>query len=335
MKAVERINGSEISDLDALIQSRTSPLVLEGYCRHWPLVQAGLNSDRAAMDYLLTHYTGQPITAYRLAPEHRGRVFYNDSVDGFNYEAGHLTLGQLLSALAAEMEKSEPCGIYMGSTNLAQWFPTMVAEHSLNPGGVNPVGNLWLGNQTRVAAHYDFPQNLACNLVGERVFTLFPPEQVDNLYVGPLEFAPGGQAISMVELANPDLERFPRFAEALAVASEAVLAPGDVLYLPSMWWHHVEGRAPLNVLLTHWWRDTPGYLGRPENALQHAILALRNLPAEQRQAWKAQFEHYVFDHDGSAPAHLPEASQGMLRMPMDPPSAQQVKADLLHKLKRQ
>src|SRR5206468_367295 len=83
----------------------------------------------------------------------------------------------------------------------------------------------------------------------ERRFTLFPPEQLQNLYVGPLDFNPAGQAISLVDHAAPDLERFPRYAEALQHAQVAELEAGDAIFIPSMWWHAVEALAPFNALV--------------------------------------------------------------------------------------
>src|SRR6185295_10671014 len=94
-------------------------------------------------------------------------------------------------------------------------------------------------NRTRIAAHHDLPDNLACVVAGRRRFTLFPPEQLNNLYVGPLDFTPAGQPISRVDIDTPDLETYPRFAEALNAARRAELGPGDAVYIPALWWHDV------------------------------------------------------------------------------------------------
>ncbi|MBY5993983.1 cupin-like domain-containing protein [Ferrimonas balearica] len=331
---VEAIAAETASSLDALIQDRDTPLVIRGLCRDWPLVQAGLRSDDEAARLLLEGYRGDPVIAYYLPPEQKGRVFYNEAMDGFNYQAGKLPLAKVLDTLFAQQGQADPAGVYVGSTDLDHYFPGLAPTHRLSLEGVRPMAHLWLGNRARIAAHFDFPHNLACNLVGRRTFTLFPPEQVKNLYIGPMEFAPGGQDISLVDFDAPDLERFPRFAEAQAAALTAELAPGDVLFLPSMWWHHVRSEADFNVLLTHWWRDTPGYLGRPNNALLHGILALRSLPKAQRQAWKAMFDHYVFDAEPEDLAHLPEAARGWLSTPLDEMNARKLRADLTNKLKR-
>ena len=70
--------------------------------------------------------------------------------------------------------------------------------------------NVSLAIRTRIAAHYDVPDNLACIAAGRRRFTLFPPGQQHNLYIGPIDLTPAGQPISLVDFAQPDLARFPR-----------------------------------------------------------------------------------------------------------------------------
>ena len=56
--------------------------------------------------------------------------------------------------------------------------------------GVPP--RLWLGNAIKVATHYDQMENIGIVVTGRRRFTLFPPEQVANLYMGPIELTPAG-----------------------------------------------------------------------------------------------------------------------------------------------
>ena len=171
--------------------------------------------------------------------------------------------------------------------------------------------SLWLGGRTRTAAHWDVPQNLACVVLGRRRFTVFPPEQVRNLYVGPLDFTLAGQPTSLVDFAAPDLQRFPLFREAMAAASVAELEPGDALYLPSLWWHHVESLDPVGAMMNFWWRDGPPWLMTPLFTLFHALLTLRDLPGPERAAWRTFFDHYIFEANGDPMAHLPPAARGV------------------------
>ena len=313
---------------------RTEPLVLRGFCADWPAVKAGLESPQKAADYLRGCYSGVPISACYGAPETDGRVFYNEDMSGFNYRGSREDLNKVLDDILASADEVEQPMIYMASTDVGHWFPGFAEEHRAGIEQLSPIGFLWLGNRVRIAAHYDFPNNLACVIAGRRRFTLFPPEQIANLYPGPLEFAPGGQEISLVDLHNPDLDRFPRFRQALACAQVADLEPGDALFLPGMWWHHVESLDTLNVLYTHWWRDSPAYMGRPMNALMHSVLSVRDLPAHQRKAWKALFDYYVFDTDENSAEHIADAARGVQAQPLSEMAARQLRAELLNRLKR-
>jgi hypothetical protein len=137
----------------------------------------------------------------------------------------------------------------------------------------------------------------------------------------------------MVDLHNPDFGTYPRFREALDTAQVAELEPGDALFIPSMWWHHVEALEPFNVLVNYWWRDTPRYLGQPQDALNHAILAIRDLPEHEKQLWRQLFEHYVFGDPAAASAHIPEEARSILG-PLDAETAGRIRANLLRSLSR-
>ena len=150
--------------------------------------------------------------------------------------------------------------------------------------------------------------------VGRRRFTLFPTEQVGNLYIAPLDITIAGQPSSLVDPYAPNLDQFPRFPEALSQALVAELEPGDALYIPSLWLHHVESLDSPGMLVNFWWRDpATAHQFTPLHSLFHAILSIKNLPAKERQAWHALFEHYIFRPKDSDPAsHLPTDKQGVL-----------------------
>jgi len=169
--------------------------------------------------------------------------------------------------------------------------------------------------------------------VGHRRFTLFPPDQLANLYIGPSDKTPAVQAISLVDFYAPNFEKYPKFREALKHAQVADLEPGDALLLPSMWWHPVESLSSFNVLVNYWMRDLPAYFGASMNALEHAILSIRGLPKNQRAAWKNLFNHYVFDYDQENFQHIPDGALGSLGEITDD-TARKIRASLLSKLNR-
>ena len=315
-----------------LLTSET-PWVARGYLREWPVVEHGKQGDEEALAYLASFYQGRPVSAFLAEPEYKGRFFYNEDVTGFNFVQVDTRLDQVFSKLLSLKDEPNAPSLYVGSTQTSAWLPGFNEAHPLPATLPGVMTSLWIGNQSRVAAHFDFPRNIACCVIGQRRFTLFPPDQVANLYVGPWDLTPAGQPISMVDFENPDYDRFPGFAEAEANAVVTELTPGDVIYIPNMWWHQVESLSSINGLVNFWWQETPGVYGSPTEALKHAFLSIRSLPLHQRNALKSLFDHYIFAEDTQHLEHLPEASWGRLDSVSDS-LARQLRAELTNSLKR-
>jgi len=316
------------------------PVLFKGAAADWPLVEAGLASADAAAALLVRGWSGQPVVVYRGAPEIAGRFGYTPQVDGFNFVASREPLDAVLDEILGVRGDPAAPSIYVGSTDLGLYFPGLADAVPLDLGAIHPMlaehpglASVWLGNRTTASCHYDDTPNIAVCAVGRRRFTLFPPEQVANLYPGPLEPTPGGQAISMVDFAAPDLDRHPRFSAALESAQVAEMEAGDVLAYPAMWWHHVEALADFNVLVNFWWNVMPGYVDSPRATLLHALLSLRDRPDGEKAAWKALFDYYVFGDAEAARAHLPEHIHGALA-PLDDTLARKLRAQVTRKLQR-
>ena len=310
LQAVPEIRDLRRADLSGhpLLDS-TQPLVLRGLVRDWPAVSL---DDEALLALLTDLASGQALTFYAAAPEADGRFFYDEDLRGFNFQRRSATLGDCCAWLAANAGRADAGALYVGSTAVDHWVPGFADTHDFELGKTDTLCSLWLGNETRIAAHFDFPQNIACVVAGRRRFTLFPPQATADLYVGPLEVTPSGQPISLVDFHAVDETRFPRFARALEQAVVAELDPGDALIIPSMWWHHVESLAPVNLLINYWWRESPLHLGSPLNALLHAALAIGQLAPEERATWETLFDRWVFRHESGSVDHLPEHARGVL-----------------------
>jgi len=321
---------------DALMEAQ-QPTVLKDVARDWPLVRKGLASAFEAIAYLETFDSGRPVVAFTGEPEINGRFFYNEAVDGFNFEGARERLSTMLQRIAAHLPDSQPPSFYIGSTDLGIYLPGFrEAENDLvlnHPMFAAPIASIWIGNRTTATAHYDMSHNLACCAVGRRRFTLFPPDQIANLYPGPLEPTPGGQVVSMVDFASPDFASHPGFRDALDTAEIAELEAGDVLFYPAMWWHHVEALDPFNILVNYWWNTSPVFMDTPQHTLLHALLSLRDRPAPEKAAWKTLFDFYVFGPADRAGAHLPPQARGALGA-LDDSSARRLRAQLLSKLNR-
>ena len=317
---------------DALLTS-TEPLVLRGLVARWPLVRASIASFDSADAYLRRFYRDATVTAMLGAPDIGGRFFYNQDLTGFNFAPVRARLDAVLAELRGHLRDEQPPAIYVGSTTVDTCLAGLRGENDIDLGSRDALASIWIGNRTRIAAHYDLPDNVACVAAGRRRFTLFPPEQVDNLYIGPLDLTPAGQPISLVDFHQPDLNRFPKFAEAMRHARVAELAPGDALFIPSMWWHHIEALSSFNVLVNYWWRQSPDYMDTPINALMHALMSVRDLPPEQRRAWQGLFNRYVFEADDETAAHIPPHARGVLN-PLDDAAVRALRAQLLKRMNR-
>jgi len=320
-----------------LLESQ-QPTLFKGVARDLPIVREGLDSPGAAIDYLLRFYGGRPVTGYTGDAEIGGRFFYDDEVCGLNFTAERLPLGEFLDRIRASLGREGAPSYYMGSTDADEYFPGLRTENDLafdGPmfAGNPPIVSVWLGTRTIATAHYDMSNNIACCIAGRRRFTLFPPDQIANLYPGPLEPTPGGQVVSMVDFRAPDFERFPDFRKALEAAQVAELEPGDILFYPALWWHHVEALEPFNILINYWWNLSPAFIDTPQNTLLHALLSLRDRPEAEKAGWRALFDYYVFGPAERAGAHLPEHARGNLA-PMDDMKARRLRAYLLNKLNR-
>ncbi len=329
---VEVVEGIKPESIPARVFESDHPLLLKGLVSDWPAVKSCRQSLAAAAQYLSDFWTEQPVTVY-VGQGIDGRFGYNEDFTGFNFKSGTAHLGQVFQKIAAQVEQESSQSIYVGSTAVDRWLPGFRSKNDLNVPAADAMVSFWLGNKTRVSAHFDFPDNIACVVAGERRFTLFPPEQIDNLYVGPIDRTPAGQAISLVDITNPDFERFPKYADALESARIFDLQPGDAVFIPSMWWHYVESLSDFNLLVNYWWCNTPPSMGSPMTALMHAILSVRDIPERQRTAWKHLFDHYVFAADDSVYDHIPESGRGCLS-PLDEHAARQLRAELLNRFNR-
>jgi len=301
---------------------KAAPAVLRGVAAGWPAVQRARASPEAICAYLLACDSGQPVDALLLPPGEKGRLFYGPGMDGFNFARRRLPVSQVIEQLARYSQFTDPPSVAVQSAPIEACLPRFGRENHLDgllgelDTGGNIAGRIWIGNAIVTPAHFDESDNIACVVAGRRRFTLFPPEQVGNLYIGPLDYAPTPTPISMVDFSAPDLARFPRFARAMQAALVADLGPGDAIYIPPLWWHHVQSSAPLSILVNYWWKP-PAQQGEapqptPMQAMTIAMDALRAMPPAQRQAWAALFGHYVFDAGVDPAAHIPAHRQGVL-----------------------
>ena len=235
------------------ILPRRQPAVLRDVAAEWPLVVASSEDARRGMSMLAVNAAETAVDILRADPAQEGRFHYDADGSSMNFLRGRARLAVFLAMLAEEEKAERPHAMVVQGLTAERHVPGFARAHplALVPAGIEP--RLWIGNAAKVATHNDPVDNLAVVAAGRRRFTLFPPEAEADLYMGPAHPTPAGTPISMVHVSAPDFERFPRFASALASAQEAVLAPGDALFIPRDWFHHVEALERFNVLVNYWW----------------------------------------------------------------------------------
>jgi hypothetical protein len=301
------------------------PAILKGLVNDWPIVKKAKKDEKitpaqlpAWLEYLSSLYVGGDVRMAEIKTSANPHFSYNEALNGFNFNrkiASYAHFLQLLCTNAQSIEQNNQAGaVAIQSAPVADYFNEFVPQHSMALFSDNPQPRFWLGNQSTVVAHYDDAENIACVVAGKRKVTLFPPHQIANLYIGSLEHTPAGAPVSMVNLDDPDFIKFPKFKEALNDALIAELEPGDALFIPTLWWHHVEALSGINMLVNYWSGGSITHTDEPVpmDAMLLTILTIRDLPKAQKKAWQAFFNYQVFDYDPVQNQHIPDQFKGIL-----------------------
>ncbi|MCI4589511.1 cupin-like domain-containing protein [Sphingobium sp. BYY-5] len=311
--SVQELAASDVGGADGLraLALACRPIVIRGLCEAWPAAAAGRQGVSAAFDYLARFDAGLTAEYFSAPAELLGRYHYGEGPGGFNFARETIRVGDALGRIMDNAAGGGGTG-YMGSLPADAHFPGFADANPCIFLGTEVRPRLWIGNPSTIACHYDAYDNLACVLAGRRCFTLYPPDAIGDLYVGPIDHTLSGQPVSMAARAGEGVGEYPRFAAARAKALTVVLGPGDALYLPKLWWHQVEALDPANILVNYWWDGFSSGPDAPYAALLLAMITLAERPAPERAAWRAYFDHYVFRSDRHPLEHLPEEQHGVL-----------------------
>ena len=298
-----------------LVMERCEPVVLRGAARDWPML-AGAGAANGGLHGVVGELTrfdaGRTAEVFVGDPAIGARYTYDEGLTGFNFERRAMPFGSALAAILDGASRPGASSMYMGSLPAETYLPGIEQTTRLAfvPPTVQP--RIWIGHASTVACHYDQMDNVACVAAGRRRFTLFPPDAIHDLYVGPIDHTMAGQPIGLAVGSDHGDPRYPRFERARDRAIVVELDPGDALYVPKLWWHQVEALGEVNVLVNFWWDAFATGPDRPYTAMMLALLTIAERPAAERAAWQAWFEHYVFRPDGHPLGFLPVERHGVL-----------------------
>ncbi|NXC44193.1 HBAP1 protein, partial [Penelope pileata] len=139
------------------------------------------------------------------------------------------------------------------------------------PGRSGKESTLWIGSEgANTPCHLD---SYGCNLVlqvqGRKRWHLFPPGDTSFLYPTRIPYEESS-VFSKVNVANPDLKRFPDFRN--TTAHVVTLTPGQVLLVPRHWWHYVESIDPITVSINSWIELDADHEARVEEAITRTLV---------------------------------------------------------------
>lgn len=137
----------------------------------------------------------------------------------------------------------------LGEWALQDIFPI---DELLSPNPAHSSINIWIGQPHVIAhCHYDGYHNFYAQLYGTKKFTMFKPTNWPGLY--PYPFLHPSHAQAQINISNPsDVKQYPLILN--VESHEVILEPGDLLYMPPLWFHHVES---MDVSISvNVWTDT-------------------------------------------------------------------------------
>src|SRR3546814_14151292 len=121
-----------------------------------------------------------PANAMVAPPGVDGRIFYDESVRGFNFHRERVPLAVALNTLLKYQHDDSPPTIYIDSTTIDTYLPGLRAENALDTRARAPLASVWTGHPSRISAHPALLDDLPRLAPGPRPATLFPPAPPAN-----------------------------------------------------------------------------------------------------------------------------------------------------------
>lgn len=117
--------------------------------------------------------------------------------------------------------------------------------------------------------------------------TLISPDQSGKCYPTNRTWYDG---YSPIDTLNPDLAKYPFFAD--VVMLQAILEPGDMLYIPQGWWHDIRSLDP-SISVSFWWIDWKDFIR--EVAAEAKFSWLKKSKLDNRNSYLKAFKEHLFN----------------------------------------
>jgi LPS sulfotransferase NodH len=208
------------------------PVVLTGMMTDWRAMTAWTPSHlkSVAGDQMVEVMTGRDADQHyeRNGRKHRTELRFADYID--MVYSGKVTNDFYMVANNAFFQKPEAQPFLQDFTAFPEYLKPVTAGQQCF---------LWFGPAgTLTPLHHDTSNILLAQVAGRKRYRLIPAVEWQYLYNSSGVF-------SDVDCENPDLSRHPDFRNATII--DIVVEPGEVLFMPVGWWHHVRA---LDVSIT-------------------------------------------------------------------------------------
>uniref|UniRef100_A0A8C5VZ80 Bifunctional peptidase and arginyl-hydroxylase JMJD5 n=1 Tax=Microcebus murinus TaxID=30608 RepID=A0A8C5VZ80_MICMU len=234
-RAVPRLHCPSLEHFQKHFLAPQRPVILEGVADHWPCMK------KWSLEYI------QEVAGCRTVPVEVGSRYTDEE-----WSQTLMTVSEFISKYIV----SKPRDIgYLAQHQLFDQIPELRQDISipdyccLGTGEEEEITiNAWFGPQGTVSPlHQDPQQNFLAQVMGRKYIRLYSPQESEALYPHDTHLL---HNTSQVDVENPDLEKFPKFAE--APFQSCVLSPGEILFIPVKYWHYVRA-LDLSFSVSFWW----------------------------------------------------------------------------------
>ncbi|MEO0969341.1 MAG: cupin-like domain-containing protein, partial [Cyanobacteria bacterium J06639_18] len=242
--AIARITNPSQKEFDQLWK-QGKPFIIDGIANNWKACKNWSN------DYLVDT-CGENQVPVETYPENYFEGYNYAKLDNDYYT--NMTFAEYMDIV--EGKKSDDKLYYLSQVKMRKYFPQLLGDIvSLDFFKKEPRDiNLFFGFKNKKYAstsklHFDEIHNIFVQVRGRKRFLLFPHTNYLSFYP-PLEDESYSSTCSKVNPEEPDLKQFPKFP--INDKIEIIVNPGEILYLPPFWWHHVTSLDE-NISLTFWY----------------------------------------------------------------------------------